>query len=187
MVTSTNPMDFIYSTIAVNPKDYETAKESISKAWKTIIPDTPFESEFLSDSVKKQYENDKKVSDIIFTFTTVAIIISCLGLYGLSIFMAERRAKEIGIRKVLGASVSGIIQLLSKDFLKHVLIAIVIAAPVGWWCMTRWLQSFAYKIALEWWMFAMAGLLSMVIALLTVGYQAIKAALANPVKSLKSE
>jgi putative ABC transport system permease protein len=117
----------------------------------------------------------------------LVILVSCLGLYGLATYAAEQRTKEIGIRKVLGASVSGIIQLLSKDFLKHVLIAIVIAAQAGWWCMTRWLQSFAYKIDLEWWMFAIAGLLSIAIALLTVGYQSLKAALANPVNSLKSE
>jgi putative ABC transport system permease protein len=117
----------------------------------------------------------------------VAILIACLGLFGLSAFAAEQRTKEIGIRKVLGSSVTGIVRLLSNDFLKPVLVAIVVASPIGWYAMQRWLNDFAYRIDIEWWIFALAGLLAVGIALLTVSFQAIKAALTDPVKSLKSE
>jgi putative ABC transport system permease protein len=117
----------------------------------------------------------------------VAIVISCLGLFGLAAFSAEQRSKEIGIRKVLGASVSGIVGLLSKDFLKLVMVALVIATPIAWWGMSKWLQAFVYRINISWWMFALAGLLAILIALFTVSFQAIKAALMNPVKSLRSE
>jgi len=129
------------------------------------------------------------MSEIINSFTLMAIIISCLGLFGLAAFSAEQRNKEIGIRKVLGASVSGIVGLLSKDFLKLVVVSFIIATPIAWWGMSKWLQVFAlaYRIDLSWWMFALAGLVAIFIALFTVSFQAIKAALTNPVKSLKTE
>lgn len=127
------------------------------------------------------------LSQIINSFTLVAILISCLGLFGLAAFSAEQRSKEIGIRKVLGSSVSGIVRLLSKDFLILVAVSFVIATPIAWYGMSKWLQAFAYRIQLSWWMFALAGVLAMFIALLTVSFQAIKAALMNPVKSLKTE
>src|SRR5690606_9258073 len=120
-------------------------------------------------------------------FAGIAIFISCLGLLGLSMYMAELRMKEIGIRKVLGASVSGIVKLLSRDFLKLVLIAIVVAAPLAWWLMNTWLEDFAYRIDIQWWMFAVAGLAAASIALVTVSWQAIRAAVANPVDSLRDE
>jgi putative ABC transport system permease protein len=120
-------------------------------------------------------------------FAIIAVVISCLGLFGLTAFTAERRAKEIGIRKVLGASIAGITRLLTKDFLKLVLIAVVIASPVAWYVMSKWLQDFAYRINISWWMFITAGLLVVVIAIITVSFQAIKAAIANPVKSLRTE
>ena len=117
----------------------------------------------------------------------MAILISCLGLFGLAAFSAEQRKKEIGVRKVLGASVSGVVALLSKDFLKLVGISILIATPVAWWAMNKWLQAFAYRVEISWWMFALAGCIAVAIALITVSFQAIKAALANPVKSLRTE
>ena len=117
----------------------------------------------------------------------MAILISCLGLFGLTAFSAEQRKKEIGVRKVLGASVQGLVQLLSRDFLKLVALAIVIATPVAWWTMNKWLQEFAYRTTISWWMFALAGLIAIMIALITVSFQAIKAAIANPVKSLRTE
>ena len=117
----------------------------------------------------------------------MAIFISCLGLFGLATFTAERRVKEIGVRKVLGASVMGIISLLSKDFLKPVLLALVLATPLAWYFMKNWLTDFAYRIEIEWWMFALTGFLAIGVALLTVGFQSVKAALANPVESLRSE
>ena len=120
-------------------------------------------------------------------FSGLTVLIACLGLFGLAAYTAEQRTKEIGVRKVLGASVTSIVALLSKDFLKLVLIAIVLATPLAWYAMSRWLQDFAYKIEIEWWVFALAGLLAVGIALLTVSFQSVKAALMNPVKSLRSE
>ena len=120
-------------------------------------------------------------------FAILAIIIGCVGLFGLSAYTASQRIKEIGIRKVLGASVPDITKMLSKDFLKLVLIAIVVASPLAWWVMNKWLQDFAYRIQISWWVFAAAGAAALVIAMLTVSFQAIKAAIANPVKSLRTE
>jgi putative ABC transport system permease protein len=117
----------------------------------------------------------------------MAILISCLGLFGLASFSAEQRTKEIGIRKVLGASVSGLVRLLSIDFLKLVAVALIIASPIAWWAMNKWLLGFAYRITLSWWMFLLAGLLAIFIALFTVSFHAIKAAIDNPVKSLRTE
>src|SRR6202042_156728 len=137
-----------------------------------------FEYTFLDEQVQKQYESDISMSRIINAFTLIAICISCLGLFGLAAFSAEQRNKEIGIRKVLGASVTGIVQLLSKDFLKLVLIAIVIATPIAWIAMNKWLQDFQYRINISWWMFALAGVIAIAIAFFTVSFQSIKAAIA---------
>jgi len=174
-------------TVAVNSKNYKDLLGKIEAIWHKDVPGTPFEYAFLDDEVQKQYETEITLSNIINSFTLMAIFISCLGLFGLAAFSAEQRNKEIGIRKVLGASVTGIVELLSKDFLKLTLIAIVIATPIAWWAMDKWLQNFAYKISISWWMFALAGLLAVAIAFFTVSFQAIKAALTNPVKSLRSE
>uniref|UniRef100_UPI0035B5C220 ABC transporter permease n=1 Tax=Dyadobacter beijingensis TaxID=365489 RepID=UPI0035B5C220 len=120
-------------------------------------------------------------------FAFLAVFISCLGLFGLATFTAEQRTKEIGVRKVLGASVAGIVALLSKDFLKLVVMAIVLASPVAWYVMKQWLQGFAYQIDIEWWMFALAGIIAVLIAVFTISFQSVRAALMNPVKSLRSE
>jgi putative ABC transport system permease protein len=159
----------------------------LETVWHKNLPAVPFEYAFLDAEVQKLYEAEIILSQIINAFTLMAILISCLGLFGLAAFSAEQRNKEIGIRKVLGASVSGIVGLLSKDFLKLVIIAMLIATPLAWWGMSKWLQDFAFKISISWWMFALAGLIAVFIALLTISSQAIKAAVANPVKSLKSE
>ena len=151
------------------------------------MPGVPFSYGFLDEEVQKQYEAEIYLSKIINSFTLMAILISSLGLFGLAAFSAEQRNKEIGIRKVLGASVSGIVQLLSKDFVKLVLLAILLAVPIAWWAMNKWLQAFAYRISISWWMFALAGLLAILIALLTVSFHAIRAAIVNPVKTLRSE
>lgn len=124
---------------------------------------------------------------MIATFSLLAIFMSCMGLFGLAAFIAESRNKEIGIRKVLGASVSRIVSLLSSDFVKLVCIAILIAIPIAWWAMDKWLQDFAYRIDIEWWMFTLAGITAITIALVTVSFQAVKAAVANPVDSLRNE
>ena len=150
-------------------------------------PAAPFDYYFLDNAYDKLYAKEERLARLFSGFTALTLLVACLGLFGLAAFTAEQRTKEIGVRKVLGASVLSIVTLLSKDFLKLVLIAIVIASPIAWWAMQRWLQDFAYKISIEWWVFALAGLLAVGIALLTVSFQSIRAALMNPVKSLRSE
>ncbi|WP_246859509.1 ABC transporter permease [Spirosoma sp. KCTC 42546] len=154
---------------------------------KKLNPKFPFTYSFTDQAYASQYKSEQIVSQLSNYFAFLAIFISCLGLFGLATFTAEQRTKEIGVRKVLGASVGSIVGLLSQDFLKPVAIAILIASPLAWWAMNQWLQGFAYKIDIEWWMFALAGMLSVLIALATVGFQSIKAALMNPVRSLRSE
>ena len=167
--------------------DVKALLGSIESVWQRLAPGDPFEYTFLDDDFQKNYRSDRLLGGLINSLTGIAILISCLGLFGLAAFTAEQRTKEIGIRKVLGASVAGITALLAKDFLKLVLIAIVIASPVAYYFMDKWLADFAYRIELQWWMFAAAGAMAVLIAFLTVGGQAIKAALANPVQSLRSE
>ncbi|MBO0930851.1 ABC transporter permease [Fibrella aquatilis] len=161
--------------------------KSIEALWQKSFPNTPFDYEFMDDFFTRSYRADERAGQVFGLFAGLAVLISCLGLFGLAAFMAEQRTKEIGVRKVLGASVYSIIALLSGDFLKLVLIAILMATPLAWYAMTRWLEDFAYKITIEWWIFALAGLLAVTIALLTVSFQSIRAALMNPVKSLRSE
>lgn len=164
-----------------------TLISQIEGKWKQVAPGQPFNYAFLEEAFDTMYRTEQRIGTIALTFAALAILIACLGLFGLAAFMAEQRTKEIGVRKVLGASVFSLIGLLSKDFLQLVLIAILIASPVAWWAMSRWLQDFAYKIDIEWWVFALAGTLAIGIALLTVSFQSIKAALMNPVKSLRTE
>jgi putative ABC transport system permease protein len=141
----------------------------------------------MDDAFAKMYKSEQRVSTIAGIFALLSILISCLGLFGLAAYTTERRTKEIGIRKVLGASVAGITGLLAKDFLKLVLISIVIASPVAWYFMQKWLSNFVYRINMQWWMFVLAGIAAIAIAFLTVSYQSIKAALMNPVRSLRKE
>ncbi|MFC0317325.1 ABC transporter permease [Olivibacter oleidegradans] len=159
----------------------------IEQEWKQVYPTAPFSYQFYDDTIKSLYRQEHSTSRLVNVATAITLLISCLGLYGLAAFTAFQRTKEIGIRKVLGATVGGITGLLSKDFIKLVLIALMIATPIAWWTMNKWLENFAFKITVQWWMFAFAGLGAVTIALLTVSYQAIKAAIANPVDSLRSE
>ena len=159
----------------------------MEQEWKAIYPNAPFEYRFNDERIKGLYESEYRMSKLIGLATGVTILVSCLGLFGLATLTAFQRTKEIGIRKVLGATVSGIVGLLSKDFITLVLIAIVIASPIAWWAMNKWLEDFAYRIEIQWWMFAVSGLMAVVIALLTVSWQAIRAAVANPVDSLRDE
>ncbi|MEH6304617.1 ABC transporter permease [Olivibacter sp. CPCC 100613] len=159
----------------------------IEQEWKQVYPTAPFSYQFYDDTIKSLYRQEHSTSRLVNVATAITLLISCLGLYGLAAFTAFQRTKEIGIRKVLGATVGGITGLLSKDFIKQVLIALMIATPIAWWTMNKWLENFAFKITVQWWMFAIAGLGAITIALLTVSYQAIKAAIANPVDSLRSE
>lgn len=179
--------DMSHLVVAANSANYQQLLQQIEKLWKKHLPATPFEYTFLDSEVQKQYQSEITLARIINAFSIMTILISCLGLFGLTAFNAEQRNKEIGIRKVLGASVPGLVHLLSKDFIKLVVIAFVIATPIAWWSMHQWLQAFTYRVTMSWWMFALAGSAAIVIALLTVSLQAIKAALANPVRSLKSE
>lgn len=163
------------------------ALTNLEKVCKELNPKFPFTYQFSDQQYARLYQSEQVVSQLANFFALLAIFISCLGLLGLATFTAEQRTKEIGIRKVLGASVSSVVGLLVKDFLKLVLLAIVISSPLAWWTMHAWLQGFAYRIDLAWWMFAWAGLLAIGIALLTVSFQSVKAALMNPVKSLRTE
>jgi putative ABC transport system permease protein len=159
----------------------------LEKTYQRFEPGSAFNYHFLDQNFARQYAAEQKQGTLVLMFSALAILIACLGLFGLVTFAAEQRTKEIGVRKVLGASVASIVGLLSKDFLKLVLIAIALATPMAWYASNRWLQDFAYKIDIEWWVFALAGLLAVAIALLTVSFQSVKAALMNPVKSLRSE
>ncbi|MDP9076702.1 MAG: ABC transporter permease [Bacteroidota bacterium] len=174
-------------TIKVRGGDMKNALQSIAATWKSFAPNQPIRYTFLDESFASMYADVQRMGHIFTTFAILAIIIACLGLFALSAFMAEQRSKEIGIRKVLGASVSGITTLLSVDFVKLVALAILIATPIAWWAMYKWLQGFAYHAPVQWWVFALAGLAAILIALFTVSFQSIKAAIANPVDSLRSE
>jgi putative ABC transport system permease protein len=165
----------------------KSALEKTAQLWTAAMPNAPFEYDFLDASFARMYRSEAKLGSILSVFTGLAIFIGCLGLFALATFMAERRTKEIGIRKVLGASIASITGLLAKDFLKLVVISIVIASPIAYYFMQKWLANFAYRIDMQWWMFAAAGGAAVLIAFLTVGFQSVRAALANPTRSLKSE
>jgi putative ABC transport system permease protein len=174
-------------SVKISGADTKQAISYASNVWKSFSPNQAFRYTFLDESFANMYANVQRTGNIFTSFAVLAIIIACLGLFALSAFMAEQRNKEIGIRKVLGASVSGITAMLSKDFVKLVIISIIVASPVAWWAMTKWLQDFAYRISISWWMIAIAGLSAIVIALLTISFQSIKAALTSPVKTLRAE
>jgi putative ABC transport system permease protein len=176
-----------YLVAAVNSSDIDGTIGELQQKWDVHNPAEPFEFYFLDDGLQKAYESDHRLAGLISAFTILAIFISCLGLFGLAAFAAERRGKEISIRKVLGASVQGIVSLLVKDFLFLVLVALIIATPIAWFFMTRWLMGFHYHTALSWSSFVLAGIIAIGIAFLTVGYQSIRAALTNPVEKLGVE
>jgi putative ABC transport system permease protein len=183
-----NPVHNIdYFTARVTTGDLRETLKQMDAVLRSVDPDHLFEYHFLDRQWDLFYRADKIRENIFFVMSILAIVIACLGLFGLATYAAEQRIKEIGIRKVLGASVRGIVMMLSKDFLKLVMIASVIAFPVAWFAMSKWLQDFAYRINIQWWVFILAGVLTALIALLTVSFQAIKAAIANPVKSLRTE
>jgi putative ABC transport system permease protein len=173
--------------VRISPHDVPRTLEFLESTWKEFDPDRPFEFYFLDESYDRQYRAEDKLRNIFFNFTLLAIFIACLGLFGLASFAAERRTKEIGIRKVLGASVTGIVLLLSKDFTKWVIIANVIAWPAVWFASRRWLENFAYHTGIKWHLFILSGAIALCIALLTVIYQAVRTAQANPVNAIKYE
>ncbi len=173
--------------LRINTKNIPSLVSDIESKWKTMAPGLPFSYTFMDNDFNNLYNAEARTGKLFISFAVFAILIACLGLFGLVTYAAEQRIKEIGIRKVLGASASGIVAMLSKDFAKLVLIASLIAFPVAWWAMNKWLQSFAYRIAISWWVFIAAGLMAIMIALVTVSLQAVRAAIANPVKSLRTE
>jgi putative ABC transport system permease protein len=179
--------EYEYLIVSLNAGDFKAAVSTIEDTWKKQVSDTPFEYSFLDQDIQKQYDEDRKMSGIITSFTFIAMLISCLGLYGLSTYMAERRFKEIGVRKVMGASVRQIVGLMSKEFVKLVLAALIISVPLAWYAMDQWLQGFAYRIPIDALIFVYAGGAALIIALLTVSFESIKAASSDPVKALRNE
>jgi putative ABC transport system permease protein len=181
------PDGYGYAMMRIAAHDIGGTLDEIKRVWMSFAPEWPFDYLFLDDNFEKQYRAEQRLGKIFGAFGFIAIFIACLGLFGLAAFTAGRRTREIGIRKVLGATASGIVNLLSREFIKLVLVANVIAWPAAYFAMNKWLQSFAYRIDISWWIFALAGMLTLLIALLTVSAQAIKAALANPVEALRYE
>ena len=159
----------------------------LESKWKTLVPHRPFEFHFLDEDFNSLYESELRLGKVLNVFAGMAIALACLGLVGLSSYTTKQRQKEIGIRKVLGAGVHQVVQLLSVEYIKLVLAAILIASPVAWVMMSRWLQDYAYHIPIQWWIFAISGIVVILIALMTVSVQVIKAAISNPVRSLKTE
>ena len=173
--------------LKIKPGDIKQTSRAVEQIWNETFPEYVYEAGFLDERIAEFYEDEAKLAQLFKLFAGIAIFIGCLGLYGLVSFVAAQKTKEIGIRKVLGASLPNIVSLLSRDFLKLVLLANVLAWPLAWWAMQRWLQDFEYRTPIGWWMFAVAGLGALLIALITVSFQAIKAAVANPVEALRSE
>lgn len=184
---NTTNWGFSNMSVKINGNKAKEALAFIQSVWQKNCPGTPFEYQFLDEHFEDVYRADTQVSSIVGILAGLAIVISCLGLFGLASYSAERRLKEVGIRKVLGASVQNIAGMLSKDFLRYVLIAALIAVPLAWFSVYKWLEDYAYRIEISWWVFVVAILIATMIALITVSFQAIKAALANPVKSLRTE
>ncbi|MEP6844582.1 MAG: ABC transporter permease [Panacibacter sp.] len=184
VILKNNPL---YVSVKLKAGNIPASLDFIQKQWKQFDQQFPFDYSFLDEQLNKLYKSDTRLMQVLNIFAALAICIASMGLFGLSIYSAKQRTKEIGIRKVLGASVSQVTLLLSKDFIQLVAIAIVIASPVAWWASNKWLQTFTYRVTISWWMFALAGIIAICIALFTVSFQAIKAAVANPVKSLRTE
>src|SRR5258708_2336857 len=182
-----NKRDFNAAGIKIGGEGLAASMSQIEKIWNDAFPNYVFEYQFLDEKIAGFYKEEAQLSRFYKIFAALAIFLSCLGLYGLASFMAAQRVKEVGIRKVLGASVNNIIMLFSKEFLILIAVAFIIAAPVAWYFMHDWLQDFVYRINISWWIMLLSGLLAVAIALITISFQAIKAALANPVKSLRTE
>ena len=176
-----------YLSIKIKPENISETIQRVGEVWKSVVPHRPFLYSFLDDDFNRQYKADFIFRRLFTTFSCLAIFIACLGLLGLATYTAQQRTKEIGIRKVLGADVSHIVTLLSKDFIKLVLIAIVIATPISWYTMNEWLEGFAYRMEIQPWVFILAGCMALLIAVFTISFQSVKSAFMNPVTSLKSE
>lgn len=194
MKQSVNPLCLVLGSdnpsiisVKISGTDVKAVIDHISSVWKSFSPSQPFRYTFLDESFANMYSDVQRTGSIFAVFALLSIIIACLGLFALSAFIVEQRTKEIGIRKVLGATASGITTMLSMDFIKLVLVAIVIATPAAWWAMSKWLQDFAFRISISWWMIAIAGFAAVVIALFTICFHSIKVAMMNPVESIRTE
>jgi ABC-type antimicrobial peptide transport system permease subunit len=176
-----------FVVIRASPADIQNIIVSLQGVFQDVYPNFPFSYGFVDQDLSKLYVAEQQMGKLFNVFSVVSIIVSCLGLFGLATFATQKRLKEIGVRRVLGASAAGIVAMLAKDFVKLVAVALLVAFPVAWWAMNRWLDSYVYRIDVSWWMFALAGVMALLIAFLTISYQSVKAALTNPVESLRSE
>jgi putative ABC transport system permease protein len=185
--TTANQSFFNSLSLKVSGHNVTATLADVEKKWRKYLPEIPYQYTFLDENFANLYESEQRQGTLFTVFACIAIVIACLGLFGLSAFAITQRIKEIGVRRVLGAKVNTIVTLLSKDFLKLVLIASLIAFPVAWYAMSHWLQDFAYRTSIQWWVFILSAVLALIVALGTISYHAIKAAIANPVTSLRSE
>ncbi|MDB5253463.1 MAG: transporter permease, partial [Flaviaesturariibacter sp.] len=176
-----------YALIKVRPQNLPASMELVRAAWKQLLPNAEFKGSFLDENIDRQYRREEKMGQIFISGAVIAIVLSCMGLLAMVLLIVTQRVKEIGIRKVLGASVPHIVSLISKDFIWLILLAFLIAAPLGWWGMREWLSHYAYRIELRWWVFGLAGVAALLIAFLTICLQTVRAALSNPVKNLRTE
>jgi putative ABC transport system permease protein len=173
--------------VKISGKNVASTIDNLKNTWKQRIAHRPFEYHFLDEDYNALYKAEQKTAGVFTTFSSIAILLACLGLFALSAFELVKRSKEIGIRKVLGATMADLVKLLTTDFVRLVVLACFIAFPIAWYTSNKWLEDFTYRIDIQWWMFIVAGLVAIAIALLTIGFQSIKAALSNPVDSLRSE
>lgn len=185
--TIERPFGVHYALVKVAASNLPQSMALVKSTWKQILSNEEFKGSFLDDNIDRQYRREEKLGQIFISGAVIAVVLSCMGLLAMAILIVTQKVKEIGIRKVLGASVSNIVLLVSKEFMWLVIVSVVIAAPLAWWGMSKWLENFAYRISIGWWVFALAGMLAFVIAFVTVSLQAIKAALSNPIKSLRTE
>jgi len=174
-------------SVRMNSNNIQSTIAQVEQVWEQALPGQPFSFTFLDKDLSKLYAAEQTAQKVFTLFAILAILIACMGLLGLAAYITQLRTREIGIRKVLGASVGNIVGLLSKEFIILVLVALLIASPISWYLMNEWLENFAYRIDMQWWMFALAGVLAIFIAFATVSYQSIRAALSNPIKALKQE
>jgi ABC-type antimicrobial peptide transport system permease subunit len=181
----TNHGGFI--VIKTNQTNMQRSISELKASFKAVYHDYPFAYGFVDQDIARLYLSEQRMGKLFNIFSVVSIVVSCLGLFGLATFATQKRIKEIGIRRVLGASSAGLVTLLAKDFVKLVLVALIVGFPIAWWAMTRWLDNYVYRIHITWWTFVVTGIVAMLISLMTISYQSIKAVMANPVKSLRTE
>lgn len=185
--TIERPFGVHYALIKLASSNLPASMSLIKSTWKTILPNSEFKGSFLDENIDRQYRKEEKLGQIFISGAVIAILLSCMGLLAMVLLIVTQRVKEIGIRKVLGASVGNIVILISKDFLWLVALAFLVAAPLAWWSMQKWLEHFAYRIDVQWWVFVIAAIVAFAIAFVTIGVQAVRAALSNPVKNLRTE